>query len=1029
MSASVDNTISHRPFVSLADADPAGACGVSVIIPAHNATATLEATLNSLVHQTRGVWEAIIIDDGSGDSTRAVAEHWAQRDRRFRVLHQERLGVSAARNRGLRDARHPFVLFLDSDDRIASTHLERMVGMLAADSTLDAVHCGSQRILPSGVAGRPRLGSDEADLFQYFAFQCYFPIHACVLRRDLALAVGGFETSLTTCEDWDFFQRVARTGARFGRVPEVLAYYHVRADSASHDIQRCVSDARLVLDRGHGRDPRMQIAAEVHAEGRAPAYRNLSLYCLLTAFAAQKIGAGHDALDLLDAGDLPPAPDLSAAMVADTIHEFLPMAAGRSEQDWPAIWSCVSASVAAFLTKLEAHARAPRLAFVALRHSEKKILLADPTRDSLLLGSTYRVDVNLSKPVRDVFLPSEADRLICRLTLRGEPIGVVELPGVGALAGQRIAEAAFAGPGRLLFRRALTPERSVHLGLRVVRGLLRPRILRLVYCVMAAKPKDRLDAARRLKHEVVSVAKANLPRVITPRPGVAARQADHEWRKSVDAAAAAGRARAREQVSPTKSPDWWDRFFVSPDPWAYESDYEAVKYEQTLALLPKEVVTDALEIACAEGHFTARLAPRVGRLTAVDISARALARAQARCSGHGNVAFQRLDLNVDDIPGPFDLIVCSEVLYFVRDLAGVVGRILAQIRPGGFFLTAHSRVLIDDPEGIGFAWNQACGIETVAKTITAQPGIALHRELRTPLYRILLYQRLVPGQPPGSPESVESDRMGQMIPAARDFARWPGRSPARVAPERTGSVPILMYHRIAADGPAALARFRVTPDLFAAQIATLHRAGYRTIGFQDWISAMIRNEPLPGKPIILTFDDGYQDFLTAAMPVLRYYGFSATVFLVAERIGGVADWDAGYGEAVPLLSWQEVRALQATAIEFGCHSAMHWPMTGMHLTELTEDTARARAILEEGLEASVTTLAYPYGAENEFVRRVVADLGFRAAASCEPGISRLGDDPLRLRRIEIFGGCAPQQLLTLIGHTSENDLSDALPAQ
>ena len=75
----------------------------------------------------------------------------------------------------------------------------------------------------------------------------------------------------------------------------------------------------------------------------------------------------------------------------------------------------------------------------------------------------------------------------------------------------------------------------------------------------------------------------------------------------------------------------------------------------------------------------------------------------------------------------------------------------------------------------------------------------------------------------------------------------------------------------------------MAPDLFAVQIATLHRAGYRTVGLQDWIGAMMRNEPLSGKPIILTFDDGYQDFLTAAMPVLRYYGFSATVCCKASR--------------------------------------------------------------------------------------------------------------------------------------------------
>ena len=136
------SAISYSPSLLRTDASPASVSGVSLIIPVHNAATTLEATMNSVVVQTHAVWEAIIIDDGSADSTRAVAEQWAQRDRRFRVLHQERLGVSAARNRGLTEARHPFVLFLDSDDRIASTHLERMVGMLAADSTLDAVHCG-----------------------------------------------------------------------------------------------------------------------------------------------------------------------------------------------------------------------------------------------------------------------------------------------------------------------------------------------------------------------------------------------------------------------------------------------------------------------------------------------------------------------------------------------------------------------------------------------------------------------------------------------------------------------------------------------------------------------------------------------------------------------------------------------------------------------------------------------------------------------------------------------------------------------
>jgi peptidoglycan/xylan/chitin deacetylase (PgdA/CDA1 family)/2-polyprenyl-3-methyl-5-hydroxy-6-metoxy-1,4-benzoquinol methylase len=811
-------------------------------------------------------------------------------------------------------------------------------------------------------------------------------------------------------------------------VPEVLAFYHIRADSASRDGWRCITDARVVLDRGHARDPRLRIASRAHAEGAIPSGRDNALYNIVIYWAVQEIGAGRDGLNLLEVEDLPPAPDLRPAAVAEMIQELVPMAANRSEEDWPSLWSRVSAPLAAFLAKLEAKACAPRLAFVALRHLEKKILLADASDAPLLLGSTYRLNVDLARRIRDVFLPAQADRLICRLSLNGEPIGAVEMPGVGALAGRRIAEAALEGRGRLLLRRVLTPQRSVRLGIRMMRALLRRRMLGLIYRVLAAKPEDRVDAIRRVKHEAATTVKTNLSRILATRLGVATRRADRKWRRSVDTAFAVGRAHVREQVGPSIGHDWWDRFFALPDPWAYESNYERVKFEQTLALLPESVVTDALEIACAEGHFTVRLAPRVGRLTAVDISGRALARAQARCSGFNNVAFRRLDLNRDDIPGPFDLIVCSEVLYFVRELPSVVGRIVAQIRPGGFLLTAHSRVLIDEPEGIGFAWNQACGVETVAKTISVQPGIALRRELRTPLYRVLLYQRHAPGQAPRSPEIVESNRMGEMIPAAYDLARLPDHPRAALAPRESYSVPILMYHRIANDGPAALARFRVAPDLFAAQIAALHRAGYRTVSLEHWIGAIMRNEPMPGKPIILTFDDGYQDFLTAAMPVLRYHGFSATVFLVAERIGGVAEWDSDFGAPTRLLSWREVRVLREAGIEFGCHSAAHLPMTGMHLAELTEDTARARGILEEGLAAPVTALAYPYGAENEFVRRVVADLGFRGAVSCEPGISGLGDDPLRLRRIEIFGGCTPERLLALIGHGSEKDLSDALPA-
>jgi peptidoglycan/xylan/chitin deacetylase (PgdA/CDA1 family) len=821
----MNNVIPSPAGASSADDKSAGASGISVIIPAYNAEATLEATLISVLLQTHAIWEAVIIDDGSTDGTHVMAQGWARRDRRFRVLHQKNSGVSTARNTGLREARYPLVLFLDSDDRIGPTHFERMAGMLVADRALDAVHCGWQRILPSGALGPARTASYCGDLFEYFAYHCCFPIHACVLKRNLALGVGGFDGLLTTCEDWDFFQRVARTGARFGRVPEVLAFYQVRPNSASQDSRRCLSDARVVLDRGHGRDPRMRIAAQVHVEGRDPAYRNLALYYYVTYLAAQEISNGRDGLDLLDANDFASAPDLSPEMVADIIQEHF--AADRSVQDWPALWRRLNAPIAVFLAKLETRAEAPALAFATLRHLEKKILLANPERAPLLLASTYGVRVDLARRIPDVFLPPEADRLLCFLTLKGKPVGMLELPGSDVLTGRKVAKAALEGHKRLtlrlLIRGALTSGRGLYVSLVTVRKLFRRRAFRLLWNVMVAKRKDRLSAVKQLAHEVVGVIATNLSGILAVRPGLAVRRTESRWQKCLDAAAASGRAHARERIN-----------------------NQNLNGREPVAALP----------------------------------------------------------------------LC----------------------------------------------------------------------------------------------------MGRMTPSGEASARRQGRRPISQARQRACSVPIVVYHQIAAGGPVATERFRVTPSIFESQISALYRAGYRTIGLGEWVSAMARHESLRGKPVILTFDDGYRDFLTAAVPVLQAHGFSATVFLVGERIGGTADWDTEYGEPAPLLSWEEVRRLQEIGIEFGCHSSLRRPMTGMRLPELAEDAVRARAILQEGLGTPVTALAYPYGAVNEFVCRAIEDLGFQSAVSCEPGISRFGDNPMRLPRIEVGGGYTPERLLARLGH-------------
>jgi peptidoglycan/xylan/chitin deacetylase (PgdA/CDA1 family) len=262
-----------------------------------------------------------------------------------------------------------------------------------------------------------------------------------------------------------------------------------------------------------------------------------------------------------------------------------------------------------------------------------------------------------------------------------------------------------------------------------------------------------------------------------------------------------------------------------------------------------------------------------------------------------------------------------------------------------------------------------------------------------------MIQRIVIEQTDGSPKHTD--------PAKFFNADTPKRS-------ASAGIPILMYHRVATAGPLGLERFRVDPTLFDEHLSALRHYGYSTIGLADGVEVLSGREEPTGKPIIITFDDGYRDFLTA-LPSLQKHLFAAAVFLVAARIGGFADWDTSYGEAAPLMSWPEILEIAGEGTELGCHSLTHRPMTEMNYSDLLRDTRQARRILEHGLERSIGHFAYPYGAENQTVRSVVAALGFSSAVSCRPALARFGDEILCLPRIEVPGSCTPEELIVQIG--------------
>lgn len=146
----------------------------------------------------------------------------------------------------------------------------------------------------------------------------------------------------------------------------------------------------------------------------------------------------------------------------------------------------------------------------------------------------------------------------------------------------------------------------------------------------------------------------------------------------------------------------FDRLYAAdPDPWRFAtSAYERNKYDATLALLPSDRrFGSALELGCSIGVFTARLAPRCDRLLALDLAEAALARARDACAAHPHVCFERRTMPAEFPPGRFDLVLASELLYFLddRDLDALADRVVAATDPGAVVLLANWTGPTDTP--------------------------------------------------------------------------------------------------------------------------------------------------------------------------------------------------------------------------------------------------------------------------------------------------------------------------------------------
>ena len=255
------------------------------------------------------------------------------------------------------------------------------------------------------------------------------------------------------------------------------------------------------------------------------------------------------------------------------------------------------------------------------------------------------------------------------------------------------------------------------------------------------------------------------------------------------------------------------------------------------------------------------------------------------------------------------------------------------------------------------------------------------------------------------------------------------------ADEISTQVPILMYHHLSEDVTNSE---MVSPEQFEAQIRALSEAGYTGVSFDELQAYVLRGEPLPEKPVVITFDDGYRSNYTLAYPILQKYGMKATIFAIGVSFGTDHYKDTDYA-ITPHFGAAEAAEMTASgliSIQSHTYDMHQWPPyeTGSAVREnilqlsseseeayvqaLTEDFTRSRALLEGATGQPVDVLAYPAGQYSTLTQVTLQSLGVHVTLSTNPGVNTvvrgLPQTLYAMLRFGITEDISPEALLDMI---------------
>lgn len=229
-------------------------------------------------------------------------------------------------------------------------------------------------------------------------------------------------------------------------------------------------------------------------------------------------------------------------------------------------------------------------------------------------------------------------------------------------------------------------------------------------------------------------------------------------------------------------------------------------------------------------------------------------------------------------------------------------------------------------------------------------------------------------------------------------------------------VPILMYHSISAHATPKYRPFAVPPEMFASHMAYLCQHLYTPITVTQFVRAVAQGgSTLPERPVVLTFDDGFADFFTEALPILQQYNFPATLYVVTGFIGNTSRWMQREGEGMrTMLTWEQVSEINASDIECGGHSQWHHQLDTLPVSEARDEIVRSKKLIEDHLGQEISTFAYPHGYHSTTIKRLVREAGYTSACAVVYAMSSTTPDPFALTRLRMGADTSIDVLAALL---------------